>query len=321
MFRFYAYPVGKCRLRLSQLVTLPSYRRQGVGALLVRAVYRSAADSAQRGGLCTVDVSLEDPTDDTRRLRDAEDARRLLNDTECVAAADKAWEEAKRATAASPEDAQCYDPALWIPLRLPAKVSERMGSAFNIHKMQRRRAWEVLLLCRNAAADRRATPGDVPPALNALIRRRVYIETTGFEHVPDEPSASNPSARRDGRMSVALARKRILDDTSHNREAEANEGAASFVMWRASHAMLKAFADPKDVLIRALEGAKHAAGGHGNGGSRAMGSFLPTVPEPAVSEQNMQVEREKEKVDPEAFAELAAEALESACRAATMARR
>ena len=57
VYRFYAFPVDRCRLRLSQLVTLPSFRRKGVGALMMRALYRSASDPKQRGGLSVVDVS------------------------------------------------------------------------------------------------------------------------------------------------------------------------------------------------------------------------------------------------------------------------
>lgn len=65
----------------------------------------SAANASQRGGLRVVDVSLEDPTDETRRLRDAEDGRRLLADAYFVAEADKAWERTASASEARTNDA------------------------------------------------------------------------------------------------------------------------------------------------------------------------------------------------------------------------
>lgn len=85
--------------------------------------------------------------------------------------------------------------------------------------------------------------------------------------------------------------------------------------------MLEAFSDPKTVLLSALEGAKNAAGGAGCGGSRNIGRFLSSVPEPAVSEANMLDQVRKEDIDVDAFHEEAVIAVSSCLRAAAIALR
>ena len=277
VYRFYAFPVDRCRLRLSQLVTLPSFRRKGVGALMMRALYRSASDPKQRGGLSVVDVSLEDPTEETRRLRDSEDVRRLLSDDYFVKAADASWEKASQGGS----------------LKLPADVSRRMGESFQIAKMQRRRAWEVLLSCRRN--------GEVSPELLKLITRRVLAEGGCAE-----------------KLSEKLQRKRMFDSGGASNN---DEEVSAFVMWRASRSMIEAYKDPSKILLQALSGAKTAAGGHGMGGSRGMANFLPSIPEPAVSEANLKEQKEKEVVDPEKVEELVGEAVQDVRRAVTAATR
>lgn len=71
VYAFYVYPDQR-RFRLSQAFVLPSEQGKGIGSAIVDAVFRVAKDRH------VVDITLEDPTDDFRRLRDRRDLRDML---------------------------------------------------------------------------------------------------------------------------------------------------------------------------------------------------------------------------------------------------
>lgn len=69
--KFYVFP-DRCRLRLSQVLVLPPFQGQGIGSKIIDAVYLMAESEN------AVDITLEDPIDDLRRLRDRKDLTAML---------------------------------------------------------------------------------------------------------------------------------------------------------------------------------------------------------------------------------------------------
>jgi len=74
-YEYYAYGREKNmkRPRISQMLVLPPYQRQGLGASLLNTLYRNyVADSA------VVDITVEDPSDNFVRLRDFVDTQNCI---------------------------------------------------------------------------------------------------------------------------------------------------------------------------------------------------------------------------------------------------
>lgn len=65
----------------------------------------------------------------------------------------------------------------------------------------------------------------VPPALEALIRRRLYVELTGSERVDVKSKLGSFKTR----TSAALATKRLVE-----ADGAADDAPGDFVMWKAS---------------------------------------------------------------------------------------
>jgi histone acetyltransferase 1 len=70
-YEFYHYP-DRVRLRISQVLVFPPYQRRGHGLRLVEAVYAWA-----RATVAVADVTVEDPSDEFRPVRDLADLRAL----------------------------------------------------------------------------------------------------------------------------------------------------------------------------------------------------------------------------------------------------
>ncbi|KAK9803003.1 hypothetical protein WJX73_009126 [Symbiochloris irregularis] len=68
---FYGHPHSQ-RIRVSQVLVLPPYQRQGIGQLLLQAAFKVADDSN------AVEVAFEDPTDQLQRLRQCVELKRAL---------------------------------------------------------------------------------------------------------------------------------------------------------------------------------------------------------------------------------------------------
>jgi len=75
VYQYYAYgrEVNMKRPRISQMLVLPNYQRQGLGATLLDTVYKS-----YRGDEKVVDITVEDPSDNFVRLRDYVDTKNCL---------------------------------------------------------------------------------------------------------------------------------------------------------------------------------------------------------------------------------------------------
>jgi len=75
VYQYYAYgrDVNMKRPRISQMLILPHYQRQGLGAILLETVYRSYRSDDK-----VVDITVEDPSDNFVRLRDYVDTKNCL---------------------------------------------------------------------------------------------------------------------------------------------------------------------------------------------------------------------------------------------------
>ncbi|XP_070535512.1 histone acetyltransferase type B catalytic subunit-like isoform X2 [Ptychodera flava] len=73
VYKYYAYP-NKIRPRVSQMLVLPPYQRQGHGAQLLETIYID-----YRQDLDVLDITVEDPSDDFIRLRDFVDCKACMH--------------------------------------------------------------------------------------------------------------------------------------------------------------------------------------------------------------------------------------------------
>lgn len=108
------------------------------------------------------DITVEDPTDDLRRLRDYVDVRRMQQGP-LAQLAQTALESAAAATS---------DAAAQLALKLPNDVVETHRRGLQVSTQQLQRAWEALLFIQPLAHDNmRCAAG-----LKRLARQRLYTE-------------------------------------------------------------------------------------------------------------------------------------------------
>lgn len=156
VYRFYSYPDSE-RARLSQILVLPPYQRQGLGGKMLEAVRKLALDRSMR------DLTVEDPTDQLQRLRDVHDVKACLNLPELMAKVQAAAVEAARA--------QTQD-ARRGALACTQQIFDMAAAKLKICKPQMRRIWEALLFI---FAKRSNAPENSPvaDAFKELIVRRL----------------------------------------------------------------------------------------------------------------------------------------------------
>jgi len=83
VYQYYAYP-EHMRPRISQMLVLPPFQRQGLGAKLLDTVSKYYWNNPK-----VVDITVEDPSDDFIRLRDFVDVQNSLKLLECFSSLDK----------------------------------------------------------------------------------------------------------------------------------------------------------------------------------------------------------------------------------------
>ena len=165
VYRFYAYPESE-RARLSQILVLPPYQRQGLGGKMLEAVRKIAIDRKMR------DLTVEDPTDQLQRLRDVHDVKACLQDSDIMAAVTGAASSAARAPTAD---------ARRIALSCSKSIFDAAASKLKICKPQMRRVWEALLFI---FAKRSKAPENSPVAdafRELIIRRLKAMYTSNSE--------------------------------------------------------------------------------------------------------------------------------------------
>ncbi|KAJ0172243.1 hypothetical protein K1T71_012216 [Dendrolimus kikuchii] len=143
VYRYYAYP-SHSRPRVSQVLTLPPFRRLGVCAHLLQAIYSHFTILSE-----VVDITVEDPSQDFQRIRDYVDAK------------------------------NCETLAAFQPAKLLQGFSQEMAnqacSKFKINKKQARRVYEILRLKATNTSDKTAYLNyrlEVKNRLNAPFQKK-----------------------------------------------------------------------------------------------------------------------------------------------------
>jgi histone acetyltransferase 1 len=203
VYEFYRYPAST-RARLSQIVVLPPFQRQGLGGKTLESTRTLAT---RRGH---VDVTVEDPTPQLQRLRDAADVRALSERATIMGAvracAMRAASLTKDADPASAREA----------LELPAEVAEEATRELKLCAPQTRRCWEALLYM---FAKKSGAPDDSPAAraFTELVVRRLTKQ-----HCAD--------ARRDAGSKRVFPTEQTLFASGQNEHLASEKG---FVMTKA----------------------------------------------------------------------------------------
>lgn len=162
VYRYYAYP-RHSRPRISQVLTLPPFRKLGICAQLLQAVYSHFMIQPE-----VVDITVEDPSQDFQRIRDYVDAK------------------------------NCSDLPAYHPAKLLQGFSQDMAnqasSKFKINKKQSRRVYEILRLKNTNTSDKTAYLNyrlDVKNRLNAPFQKK-KLEMKKLQKVlkPEEYAAT-----------------------------------------------------------------------------------------------------------------------------------
>ncbi|XP_052744341.1 histone acetyltransferase type B catalytic subunit [Bicyclus anynana] len=162
VYRYYAYP-RHLRPRISQVLTLPPYRKMGICANLLQAIYSHFILHSE-----VVDITVEDPSDDFQRIRDYVDAKLC-------------------------ETLSAFHPAK-LTQRFTAEMASQAQNKLKINKKQARRVYEILRLKNTNLSDKSAYLQyrlDVKNRLNAPYQKK-KLEMKKLQKVlkPDEYAAA-----------------------------------------------------------------------------------------------------------------------------------
>ncbi|XP_045454646.1 histone acetyltransferase type B catalytic subunit [Melitaea cinxia] len=124
VYRYYAYPQNK-RPRIAQVLTLPPFRRMGICAHMLKAIYSHFIARPE-----VIDMTVEDPSKDFQRVRDYVDAK------------------------------NCESLPAFHPSKLVNGFTDEMAKEacekYKINKLQARRVYEILRLKNTNTSDKNA---------------------------------------------------------------------------------------------------------------------------------------------------------------------
>ncbi|XP_013186287.1 histone acetyltransferase type B catalytic subunit [Amyelois transitella] len=161
-YRYYAYP-RNLRPRISQVLTLPPFRKLGICAHLIKAIYTHFTVLPE-----VIDITVEDPSPDFQRIRDYVDVK------------------------------NCETLPAFQPAQLHQGFSQDMAnqarSKFKINKKQARRVYEILRLKHTNTSDKTSYLNyrlDVKNRLNAPFQKK-KLEMKKLQRVlaPEEFAAA-----------------------------------------------------------------------------------------------------------------------------------
>ena len=189
VYEFFVYP-GATRARLSQIVVLPPYQRKGLGGKMLESVraYSKMKNFA--------DVTVEDPTPQLQRLRDASDVRAMCAVPEVMAAVQRcAMAAARLQPGGDPGAAKGV-------LEMPKDVAAICRDSLKICAPQARRCWEALLFM---TAKKAGAPDDSPAAMafqELVIRRLKALHCSDARRDAGSKRVYNHAQGRDDREFV-----------------------------------------------------------------------------------------------------------------------
>eukprot|EP00890_Picochlorum_soloecismus_P003382 jgi/Picsp_1/4044/NSC_01555-R1_histone acetyltransferase type b catalytic subunit len=130
IYAFYVFP-DKERFRLSQALVLPPYQGKGIGTAIIDATYELAKKRQ------IVDLTLEDPTEDFRRLRDRKDLGLMLSSDWLVEKGNSILDKACGSTDGTANQRNM--------LHACDSTIEKMCKDFMMNKKQAQRMWETFI--------------------------------------------------------------------------------------------------------------------------------------------------------------------------------
>ncbi|KAG6456073.1 histone acetyltransferase type B catalytic subunit isoform X2 [Manduca sexta] len=162
VYRYYAYP-RHSRPRISQVLTLPPFRKLGLCAELLKAIYSHFVIIPE-----VVDMAVEDPSDDFQRIRDYVDAKNC-------------------------ETLPAFQPSK-LYQGFSIEMANQARNKFKINKKQARRVYEILRLKNTNTSDKTAYLNyrlDVKNRLNAPFQKK-KLEMKKLQKVlkPEEYAAT-----------------------------------------------------------------------------------------------------------------------------------
>lgn len=184
VYRYYAYP-SKQRPRISQMLILPPFQKRGLGAELLQTIYKWYIKDNN-----TIDITVEDPSENFMNLRDFVDAK------------------------------NCSKLPSYHPSKLTKGFSLDMRQEallkLKINKKQARRIYEILRLQATDTTNKLAYKMyrlDVKNRLNAPYQRQKN-DIAKLEHTlsPDELKAALQNSSREQRIEQLDKQYRDLED-------------------------------------------------------------------------------------------------------------
>ncbi|XP_041982856.1 histone acetyltransferase type B catalytic subunit [Aricia agestis] len=166
VYRYYAYPANT-RPRVSQVLTLPPYRKLGICAQMLQAIYSHFMIQPE-----VRDITVEDPSEDFQRIRDYVDAKNC-------------------------ETLPAFQPAK-LRNGFTTEMATQACSKFKINKKQARRIYEILRLKNTNTSDKTeylAYRLDIKNRLNAPFQKK-KLELNRLQKVlkPEEFAATQTAA-------------------------------------------------------------------------------------------------------------------------------
>ena len=168
VYAFYVYPDQR-RFRLSQAFVMPGDQGKGIGSAIVDAVFEVAKERN------VVDITLEDPTDDFRRLRDRKDLKEMV-------ARDWVLAEARAAIGGVSKAMKTSAPDAAAALRPGKEFMKRLGGELMMNAKQAERMWESLLykLAVEAALDEsNADEGTLATVVEGWMSKNIEASFVG----------------------------------------------------------------------------------------------------------------------------------------------
>lgn len=197
VYEFFVYP-SSTRARLSQIVVLPPHQRAGLGSKMLGAVREYCVANG------FADFTVEDPTPQLQRLRDAADVRAMTNAPEVMAAVRTCAMAAAalpRHVPAGTGGTAASDEGKGV-LEMPRAAAKFARDELKICAPQAARCWEALLYM---TAKKAGAPDDSPAAAafqELVIRRLKALHCSDARRDAGSKRVYNHAQGRDDREFV-----------------------------------------------------------------------------------------------------------------------
>ncbi|CAN1762084.1 Histone acetyltransferase type B catalytic subunit [Linum perenne] len=206
VYRFYHYPDSN-RLRLGQILVLPSYQRQGYGRYLIETIYNVAISED------VYDFTVEEPLDTFQHVRTCIDVQRLLGFESIQETISSAVSYVKHGKLSKKAQVPRFLP--------PPSVAEDVRKVMKINKKQLTQCWEILLYLKLEPVEKYME--DFVMIILNRVKEEILGEDSGSggKQVIEVPSEFNPDMSfvmlkaKDGKQNAVE-----MDEDQSNQQRE-----------------------------------------------------------------------------------------------------